>query len=586
LTTNHVLPSGLIRSISGPGDRPGTELLRAGQVSRRLVQLRVILDLVRRDAPDDGRIAGLWDSFAALADVQLKDPVAVAELIGGPQVGAWAAHCLRLLNHSRSADPLWAHLAHLGSIAVVAAVRCGVEIEVLVPVRAGSVAFPTLGRARVNHDEPWGSATCRSGDQLLLDDTPPLEWEPVRLLRTDQLSVPFDDVDPYWSCFGLTISPRVDDAVIERWRDQLDASWEILARHHEDRLDCLASAISCLVPVEQGGQVGGVSASSRDAPGAVAMTEPVRPDRLAATLVHEIQHFRLNALHDLVPLHRVTPGELLYSPWRNDPRGLAGVLHGATAFLGVAEFWSRERPEANRGTGLIYARTVRQLRLGCRILSDSPDLTPAGSALVTELAAAVDRLPEAGLPDDVRRIAADLVAQHRAVWRLRNITPNPVEVGRLAEEWLGGKEFTAPDHPVDRTTTTAPASGDSALFRLAMAWLEDPAAVRAAAVDGTFAARYPGAAIADLPLLAGDYVQAHHTRLAQIVDGAMDADSWASLSIAHARLCGDSTVSLLATHPELVRAAWPHVAGTGQDPLTDLVSRYIVGSSTSDSRRW
>lgn len=571
--------------MSGAGDRPEIELFQAGQVSRRLVQLRAILDLVRRDAPEAGTVAGLWDSFAALAEVQRHNPLAVTDLLSGPQVGAWAARCLRRLTGRSSATPLWVHLAHLGAVAAAAAIRSGVRVEVRVPVRSGTVSLPTIGRAAVDRPERWALAMCTSGDPLLLDGSAPLDWQPVRLLRTGQLVIPFDYTDPYWSCFGLPVTSNLDDRQVERWRGQFENAWAILTKRHQHRLAAITAAIRCLVPVDRGGLNGGVSASSGDAPGAVALTEPTSPERLAATLVHEVQHFRLYALHDLVPLYR-TAGQLLLSPWRNDPRRLPGLLHGTVAFLGVAEFWSGEWPVSGRGAELTYARTVRQLRVGCRILNDSPDLTPTGRALVAELTAAIGRLPESGIAGDVHRLAADLVAHHRAAWRLRNIMPDPAEVTALTDASLRGKRFTASAAPADRTTTTATPGGDSPLFRLAVAWVEDPDRVRAAAPDpAEFELRYPGANVADLPLIVGDHAQAQAVRLAQIAGGATDADTWASLSVAHGRLCVEPTLSPLAVRPELVRAAWPRIAAAGRDPLTELVTRYVAGTSTSDSMR-
>jgi hypothetical protein len=399
------------------------------------------------------------------------------------------------------------------------------------------------------------------------------------------LSIPFDNADPYWSSFGLPVSTALDEIQVEGWRRQFNDAWTILAERHEHRLPAMTAAIRCLVPVERGARYGGVSASSGDAPGAVALTAPVSPDRLAATLVHEVQHFRLYALHDLVPLYQAT-GEVLYSPWRNDPRRLPGLLHGTVAFLGVAQFWSREWPASGRGAELTYASTMRQLQVGCQILHDSPGLTPTGRALVAELTAATDRLPESGIADDVRRLSADLVAHHRAAWRLRNVVPECAAIAALTEAWSRGKRITSSGAAVDRYTTSTAPSGDSPLFRLAAAWVEDPERVRAAATDpDTFAARYPGADVTDLSLLAGDYITSQTVRLAQIARGAADVDSWASLSVAHARLCTEPGSAPLAVRPELVRAAWPRMAGAGGNPLEELVSRYVAGTSTSDSMR-
>jgi HEXXH motif-containing protein len=569
LTSYHTLPSWLASSLSGAGDGAEIEFLHAGQISRRLVQLRVILDLAQRNAPQDCETAELHANFAALAQVQRHDPRTVAALLSGPQVGAWAARCVRLLNGEVSAIPLWVHLAHLGSIAVTDAVQTGVHIKAQVPVRAGVVSLPTLGRALLDRSEPWGLAVCTSGTPMLLDGSPPLRWSPIPLLETDTLSILLDNVDPYWDCFGIPVRGAMDEPTIERWRRQFAEAWGIIARRHGHRRAVLTKAIRCLVPLEQDGRFGGASASSRSAPGAVALTEPAGPDRLAATLVHEMQHFRLYALQDLVPLHR-DAGESLYSPWRNDPRGLSGLLHATTAFLGVADFWGRERPVAGRGAELMYARTVRQLHIGCQIVNSQPNLTEVGQALVEALAAAVDRLPLLGIDEEMSQLVTDLVAHHQALWRLRNVIPHAADIV-VAEKWLLGAQAVALAAPADRITHATAPGGDSPLFRLAVAWAENPEQVRVdAANSDVFAARYPGADVADLPLLAGEYAEALALRLSQIAEGAVDAETWASLSVAHGRLSSEPESSPLVARPEVVRAAWTNVAGADWDPQKRL----------------
>jgi HEXXH motif-containing protein len=569
LSSYHALPPWLAGSLSGPGDQAEIEYLSSGQVSRRLVQLRVILDLVQRNAPEAGAIAGLRASFAALAEAQRRHPAKVNALLAGPQVGAWAARCVRLLTGAKSAAPLWVHLAHLGAVAAVAAIQTGALVEVQVPVRAGVVSLPTLGRALTNRTESWGLAVCSPADPVHLDGSPPSDWWPVPVLETDTLSIQLDNVDPYWECFDQPVNGTLDEAAINRWRQQLVEAWAIIARRHGHRQATLNTAIRCLVPLERGGRLGGASASSRRAPGAVALTEPASPDRFAATLVHEIQHFRLYALQDIVPLHE-DKGELLYSPWRNDPRGISGLLHAATAFHGVADFWGRELPTADRGAELTYARTVYQLHAGCRILNGRPNLTPVGRALTEALTAAVDRMPLSEIDDEVTRLATDLVAHHRALWRLRNVVPEAVGVNAAANWLLGQRSAELPDS-ADRIAPTSAPNGDSPLFRLAVAWVEDATRVRADAADASaFADRYPGADAADLPLLAGDYMEALTVRLTEITEGTADADTWASLSVAHGRLTANPNPSLLVTRPELIRAAWPHKPNPAWNPVARL----------------
>jgi uncharacterized protein len=73
------------------------------------------------------------------------------------------------------------------------------------------------------------------------------------------------------------------------------------------------------------------------------MSAPPDPIIGTVTLTHEIQHVKLGALLDLVTLTLPDDGRRYYAPWRDDPRPLGGLLHGVYAYLGVTEFWRRQR---------------------------------------------------------------------------------------------------------------------------------------------------------------------------------------------------------------------------------------------------
>lgn len=558
----------------GGGDQAERDLSRLAHVSKRMTQLRAILDAT-------GDRPGVRENYQVLADVQRHDPRAVAELLSGPQVGAWAALCLRSIA-TGAQDPLW---THLGAVAAAAAVRAGYRVRVRVPVRSGAVHLPTLGRALLAGTRET-LVDCEAGpDGVRFDGSPPANWEPVRLLRTSAggvpLTVQIDDVDPYWSSFGLPTAARLTAGELDVWQDQLDGAWRLLAERHGHRLATMAAAIRCLVPVEQAGRVGGVSASSVDAPGAIALTEPVSPVRLAATLIHESQHHRLATLHDLKPLHETPPRRLHYSPWRNDPRPISGVVHALMAFTGVADFWWRER--TGPASELEYARHVRQLRVAHGLAAGSPELTPLGAAVVDALGDTIDELPLDAGPAEVRRLADDLVAEHEAGWRLRNIVPQQQDLRAFREAWRTG----APP-PTEHAATPAPRepSGDNPLTRVAMAWLENGPELRVLATDETlFAKRFPGAARSDVWLVAGDYRTARDHALALIADGTADDHAWATLSVAHGRACAEPRRSPLVRVPELVRSAFAELSPNNTGPLTELLARYEAGTSTSDSMR-
>jgi hypothetical protein len=64
--------------------------------------------------------------------------------------------------------------------------------------------------------------------------------------------------------------------------------------------------------------------------------------RLAEAIVHEFGHTELHVLMSVIPLTGdVGPDEFFYSPWRPDPRPLAGLLHGLYVFSEVLRFLTR-----------------------------------------------------------------------------------------------------------------------------------------------------------------------------------------------------------------------------------------------------
>jgi HEXXH motif-containing protein len=521
-----------------------------------------------------------------LAAVQRHNPAAVNDLLAGPQVGAWTSWCLRRL--SRPDDdpgtPLWIDLAHLGAIAAAAAIRCGAEVRVRVPVRDGTVVIPSIGQAALVRTERWSPAECTTGSAgLRFDDVKPVAWQPLRTIHTEAggviLDAQLDEIDPYWWSFGIPVCDRLSDEDVERWREWTTRAWQAIADHHPHRLNTMAAAIRCLIPVEQGGRMGRVSASSADAAGAIALTEPTNAARLAATLIHESQHFRLNALHDLRPLFREPSRELLYSPWRNDARGLPGVVHGVMAFLGVADFWRHERSDPV--ADFEYARHVRQLRIAISVTKETSELTSFGKAVSESLGTAIAALPMNTMSAEVDRLADDLVSEHQAWWRLANVVPHPDAVSKAVVMWQNGEPLRC-----DRGSTpvrSAP-SGDNPLTRLAMACLENPTELRALP-EHERAARFPGTTALHLLLLNGDYAAGREAALTRIHDGESGDRDWAVLSVTHARRCQRPEESPFVTHPELVRAAWRRVAATRPGALTALLDTYETGTSIPDSTR-
>lgn len=60
--------------------------------------------------------------------------------------------------------------------------------------------------------------------------------------------------------------------------------------------------------------------------------------RLAESIIHEALHLHLTELETIAPLVRDQTGTLA-SPWRPEPRGFGGVLHGAFVFVSLRAYF-------------------------------------------------------------------------------------------------------------------------------------------------------------------------------------------------------------------------------------------------------
>ncbi len=151
---------------------------------------------------------------------------------------------------------------------------------------------------------------------------------------------------------------------------------------------------------------------SRTAPqlGGVIFLSTSRDRRLLAeAIVHEHYH---GVLHTRMELEKLLIGgdeARFYSPWRDDPRPLAGLLHALYVFSGVAEFLLRAEasPSLAEERGALRGRrrlVVERLRLG-HAQAPVEHFTPAGRRLLDGLKEVIDRheaeleLPRDRLPD-------------------------------------------------------------------------------------------------------------------------------------------------------------------------------------------
>jgi HEXXH motif-containing protein len=451
-------------------------LLVRDQDTRRLVLLRALLDAARA-APAAVCPPSLLDRLAAdwslLERAERTDKAAVRAVLLHPLVGPWAQRCLYGLTAPAPAaatapgtatDPsstltLRADLAHFSALAVAAAIRAGLSFTRRLTARGELLTLPTLGALRtgaapghaVDTDitatdgrvtlRRTGAApvTAWAADGCPRSDDP--RWLALTTLpavRPGALPVPLDDLDPYGTGgsglerHGLSGARDLDDGERKAWSEAWAGVEPLLSVGGAHRVTEAALLLRCLVPLAPppgsgatGEGAAHCSGTRREAFGAVLSSKPSTAAYFAATLVHELQHTKLAALCDLVPLHHEDDAARHFAPWRPDPRPFDGLLQGTYSHTALADYWQRFALGARRAThrDLAWAEHSRcreQVGAALPVLAGSAALTPAGRVLVNELITTYHRLCETPPPPGHAARAEAYVRTARVIWRQRN----------------------------------------------------------------------------------------------------------------------------------------------------------------------
>lgn len=592
MTSYHTLTRAEFDAVaSGEPDAAVIGTLRSGQYSKRIVMIRAILavaaDRRRGDYPS------LEAAYDLLAAAQARNPATVYEILTHPSVGPWAARCLRRLQFQiEDRVPLSTDLGQFAAISAAAAIRAGHTFAIEIPMRDGTVMLPTLGLATLPGPDPLAYATVSNNGRhatvtvgqhtVSLPADPSQDcpgWQGLRILQSrldsTAITIDFDDLDPGRDCDDVPVDGRHSDGKVTAWQSTLDGAWETLARHHPRRAVALAAGLRCITPLERTGP-DGVSVTAKASFGGLALTPPQDSLAFADTLIHEFQHSVLSAVTDLTPLHTGGPDAVHYSPWRDDPRPIEGLLQGAYAYLGVAGFWEIQRGVlTGRQQALAdfeFARWRQQVPNVARALLESGTLTESGRTLVRGMAAAAERWRNLAVADEPRRLAEQAVADHAVRWRLRNRQPDPAAIDPIAWAWQNGQPCPADLEkvpttvlPQQRRLTLGPRIR---LFRLRLAdpgrfgeLYADPSRCHATGIT---------ASESDLAYASDDFDRAAAGYRAAIHADPHDIESWSGLVLATTALRGRKGRFYAA--PEIARSAYLKIIesiGTGPD-LTNV----------------
>jgi uncharacterized protein len=323
-----------------------------------------------------GRAAA--EGWAILSALDVKHPEAVRDVMTYPLVQAWATQCL---GRALSADPDLDH-AHLAGLAAAAALRAGIEIELAMPVRDGSVYLPAIGALAVDAGR-GRTVTIRVAPSGLAVRLGVRGWRTIRRVAAGDMSVTVEDVDPFRDCRAWAAAGRLSPASWRDWRLALAAAARQLAVELPAYAKVIGVGLRSVVPMRPGPAGARQSGTARQAFGALALALPEDVDALSELLLHEMQHVKLAALGDLVELFDRTDGRRFPVSWRPDHRPVEGLLHGTYAHLAIAELWrSRTRRWPDGTARQLFLRYRSWVEEAIETLLNSGTLMPAGDRFV------------------------------------------------------------------------------------------------------------------------------------------------------------------------------------------------------------
>ena len=565
---------------AGRGDPAVIRLLQGAQQSKHTMLLHAIAEAVGDGDPADQGVVAFRAGYELLTRIQAADPGGSAWLLGLPHLGGWAHDGLIRLDQDTSPD-----FAYLACAAAAAAVRAGVPFELDVPVRGGHVLLPGLGRLAAGDEAAWVQLRY-DGKHLAVGDSvvasrvtlgpdhgpgrPVPHWHGTPAVRVLADGLAWDILlvtdDPYLDRYTLPMSAGLTDHELRRWRQLMQAAWEVLVRHHRWAAEPIATGVSVIVPLTPQSETDLISATSPAAFGAVATSWPPDPVTMAETLVHEFQHVKLCGLLDMVPLAESGP-EKVYAPWRQDPRPAGGLLQGIYAHLGIVRFWQSQRQAETDPDNILRAhvqfarwRAATEdaidtlLRTGC--------LTPDGVRFIGLLRDQERALADEPVPSPAREIATEVALDHRLTWQIRHMATYAAAVATLADAYRRGEPFPQRDRPEAWVEEDVRKLGSSVRSRLlTMSYLEPPR-YRELCAEGVLPLSEPDR------LLLGRDAEAAVRAYRDLIAGSADPqpDAWVGLALALHRLPASVLRDVFAAHLPVLFDVHSRL-GAGHDPL-------------------
>lgn len=392
------------------------QLFRAQQPLRRSLIAAVYETAMRAPAVSSRIRDQVHDAWQVLAAADASRPDVVNAVLAHPSLHAWSARCLAGLR-GPTADRV-NDLLHLGAVAAVAAIQGQARARVMVPVVAGALHLPGLGRLVGLADAELADlevdtdlVTVRAGTdvwrlprpRLQAGDAFPAEpwspdgtpgyavaarWEPVRVLTAPGIRVAVDETGPYRDLQQGAAASRLPDADFRQWQESFALAWEEIQEHHAPYAPALAAGLGTLTPLPAVTPGVEVSGGARPAFGAVGTRLPDDPATLSLCLMQEFQHVKLGAILDLFDLFDPSDKSLYRTPWDARPWPLERLLRNTYAQLAVCGYWRNrtagggdDQEHASRR----YLHARDGIEAAIETLAGCESLTPLGEHFIAQM---------------------------------------------------------------------------------------------------------------------------------------------------------------------------------------------------------
>lgn len=162
------------------------------------------------------------------------------------------------------------------------------------------------------------------------------------------------------------------------------------------------------------------SGSSNMIWGAMHMTNPASPVVLAESVTHEAAHFWLHAVEEVGEFAPdAWSDETWVSPWRDDPRPVAGIVHGVHVFSCAAVVMAGWLAHPNRLPARVTSVAIAQ-RIATLIAQVEEGLAELQrNGTVTAVGMSIAEASRARLIVPVELVPADIMAMARDAMRVR-----------------------------------------------------------------------------------------------------------------------------------------------------------------------